>query len=149
MFKIKNIKQNSNIIVNGKNLIYEDTMKIDKDTLESISSLIENKYLSVEPIIVNRVSENDLIKILSVDELSLIKENVKSMIEIFYKFHVNVPIEEEELKKIVWFYKNVSPISTLPSSIKDELDYVEDQEQLIEILINQIYPILLENFYKK
>lgn len=149
MFKIKNIKQNSNIIVSGKNLVYGDTMKVDKDTLESINSLIESQYLSVEPITVNRVVEEDSIKTLSINELQQVKEDVKSMIEIFYKFHTNVPIDNEELRKMIWFYKNVSPISNLSSNIKDDLDLANDQEELIEILINQIYPTLLEDFYKK
>lgn len=144
MYKITNVKKNSNIVVNNKTLKYGDSMVVDEVTLEKIETLITGGMISIENRKVRRV-EVPQVKVNSFENLAT-KED---LIEIFFKFHTNVQLDSVELKKLVWFYKNVSPISLLPNHIISDLDEVRDNEELIEILINHIYPELINQFLNR
>lgn len=141
MYKITNSKENSNLIVNNKTLKYGDSMNIDEETLERIKPLIDNGDIVIEKKKVKRIEISR--PTMRTDEMIEIDNG---LIEVFFKFHTNISLSENELKNLVWFYKNVSPVSSLSENIKSDLDEVKDNEELIEVLINHIYPELIKNF---
>lgn len=135
MIVIKNIS-NYNIVINNKLVKPNECIKIDYNDLESIKNLLDN----------------NLIRIIDKQELVFNNQSYsqkdKDLIEILYKFHINEELTKDELKELCFFFKEISPIRFLPKEIKKYLDNVDNQEHLIEILINQIYPLLISNFYQ-
>lgn len=135
LYKIINTT-NTNLVVNNKTIRLNESLKVDSDTLEQIASLIEDGTIKVEKI-KNKKSE-------------IFNKNDEDLIEVFFKFHTNQKLTQQELNSLVYFHKNIGPISYLPEIIKNDLDEVSSEEELIEILINQIYPALIEEFnFKK
>lgn len=142
MYKVIN-KKNTNLIINNKTLRLDEFTYVDEDTLEKLEKLIEDGSIVVEKKKIKRIEMER--KISKSEEINIQNE----LIEIFFKFHTSMPLNTEELNKLVWFYKNISPISNLPEHLKIDLDEARDNEELIEVLINHIYPELISNFLNR
>lgn len=141
LYEIKNKKHND-ITIGTKTLKYNDTM-IVKD-LEPLKKLIDLNYIEV----IYPVDKN-IINITETRKLSqpFIEDEKKSkLIESFFNFYLNKDISSEDLNLLKWFYKNIGFTNVISQETLILLDGVQNQEELIEILLNNIYPELFDQY---
>lgn len=144
MPKIKNISID-NIIIFNKILVPEDSINITQEQLEEISSLIENNKLRVEISPIKRTE----IKINSLDDEKTnqyldLKEKI---IPALFALQFNQNLVDTQLDDLKWFFKNVGQTSELNNEIKSLIDDVQSDEELIEVLLNHLYPELIKNYF--
>jgi hypothetical protein len=144
---IKNISPNKNDIAIGKdNLKPGCTMRINE--IESLKTLIDVKYIEV---IYPKESKplDVIVKAPEVKEKDFIEDEVKQkLIESFFNFYLVKDVSKENLDILKWFYKNIGFTSNISKNSLDLLDAVNNQEELTEILLNVIYPELLDQYSK-
>lgn len=144
LYEIKNKKHND-ITIGIKTLKYNDTM-IVKD-LEPLKKLIDLNYIEVI-----YPADKNIINTTETQKLSqpFIEDEKKSkLIESFFNFYLNKDISKEDLNLLKWFYKNVGFTSVISQETLILLDGVQNQEELIEVLLNNIYPELLDKYIFK
>ena len=140
---VKNIS-NDNIIIFNKILVPNTTLKITEEQLDEIERLIEDNKLKVEVTTVKRSETPTKVNINNKDFLNL-KER---LIPAFFALHLNQELTKVQLEDLKWFFKNVGPTSSLDYYTKSLMDDVESDEELIEVLLNHLYPELIKNHFK-
>lgn len=143
MKKIKCVVKKHNIIVKDRTLRYDDTMIVDDIFIHEIENLINAGYIIVEELSKQELSTtiNDIQQNTIIPKIQI---NKNELIEIIFKFHTSKELSQDELKKLIWFYTTIHPINHLGDSVKNDMDYINNHEELIEILINQMYPKLID-----
>lgn len=145
---IKNISPNKNNIVIGKETLKPgNTMRINE--IGSLQTLIDIDYIEI---IYPKESKpsNGILEASEVKEKNFIEDEVKQkLIESFFNFYLVKDVSKEDLDILKWFYKNIGFTSNISKNSLDLLDTVNNQEELIEILLNVIYPELLDQHTKR
>lgn len=70
-----------------------------------------------------------------------IKEN---LMEAFFKFYIDKNVSDKDLKLIKWFYQNIGITSKVSTETLDLLENADHYEDLTAVLLNNVYPELLE-----
>jgi hypothetical protein len=74
-----------------------------------------------------------------------VRDNIKqNLVESFFNLYLNKDVSDKELKMLKWFYKNIGFTNKISRETLTLLDEIETGEELIEVLINNIYPELLD-----
>jgi hypothetical protein len=133
---IKNIS-NANIVIEGKVLVPNEILEVDKIDMKKYKKFFESNILKQE--IENVVVDN---KEFNFNDLK------NEIISSLFKLYLNENLDSSNLELLKWFYKNVSITSNIDSKILNLIDDIESSEELIEVLLNHIYPSLLENHFK-
>lgn len=68
------------------------------------------------------------------------------LMEGFFNFYLDKSVSKENLDLLKWFYKNVGFTSKISDETLNLLDEVKEQEELVEVLLNNIYPELLTQY---
>ena len=143
---IRNIS-NSNIVINNKILDPGKSMTVTQEQLEDLQGLINDNKLKVE---VSTVKRSEIkVTILDKDKSKEFEELKERLIPAFFALHLNQGLTLQQLEDLKWFFKNVGPTSTLDFTIKSLLDDVESDEELLEVLLNHLYPELIKNHFNK
>lgn len=116
---IKNIS-NNNININNQILKPFETLNIDN--IDKVKTLLNIGY----------------IKIIKDEEKMLDKDKI---LEAFFNFHLN-KCDDDDLKIVKTFYSEVFPY--INEDIKKQINKTNTTEELIEILLNSFYPILIK-----
>lgn len=140
---IRCIAEKNNIVIGNRTLKFNDEMLVDDITIDGIKGLINAGYIVVE----ESINEPAIVRHSEV-KIKSVPITKEELIEIMFKFHTCSELTQNELKKLMWFYKTIHPINNLDKSVKDDMDNINNHEELIEILINQIYPLLIDNYLK-
>ena len=146
MFLIKNISNNK-IILDSKTLYPNDEYKTSD--LKSLSKAIDLDYIEITKIKDHNdtIYENYLNKNknrLKLVENKFINNDLKDkLVESFFNYHFN-EFNEESIRLIKWFYKQVGFTKDIENEILNLIDDVENYEELTEVLLNNIYPSLLD-----
>lgn len=117
--------------------------------LQSINEWINNGCVTVQKF---NESNNDNHNVNNIDlthtnqvESSFIKNYLyENLIESFFKFYFNQDMQSDDLQIIKWFYKNIGFTSKIKHETLKLIDDVQSKEELIEVLLNNVYPELLE-----
>lgn len=141
---IRNIS-NSNIVINNKILDPGKSMTVTQEQLEDLQGLINDNKLKVEVPTVKRSEIKSTI--LDEDKSKEFEELKERLIPAFFALHLNQGLTQQQLEDLKWFFKNVGPTSTLDFTIKSLLDDVESDEELLEVLLNHLYPELIKNYF--
>lgn len=143
---IRNIS-NSNIVINNKILDPGKSMTVTQEQLEDLQGLINDNKLKVE---VSTVKRSEIkVTILDKDKSKEFEKLKERLIPAFFALHLNQGLTLQQLEDLKWFFKNVGPTSTLDFTIKSLLDDVESDEELLEVLLNHLYPELIKNHFNK
>lgn len=142
---VKNIS-NQNIIIYNKILDPGKTLKITQEQLDEISHLVDNNKLKVEVTTVRRTEA--VVTSLSENENKDFHDLKERLIPAFFALHLNQGLDITQLEDLKWFFKNVGPTSHLDYTAKSLLDDIESEEELIEVLLNHLYPELIKNHFK-
>ena len=143
---IRNIS-NSNIVINNKILDPGKSMTVTQEQLEDLQGLINDNKLKVE---VSTVKRSEIkVTILDKDKSKEFEELKERLIPAFFALHLNQGLTLQQLEDLKWFFKNVGPTSTLDFTIKSLLNDVESDEELLEVLLNHLYPELIKNHFNK
>lgn len=143
---IRNIS-NSNIVINNKILDPGKSMTVTQEQLEDLQGLINDNKLKVE---VPTIKRSEIkVTVLDEDKSKEFEELKERLIPAFFALHLNQGLTLQQLEDLKWFFKNVGPTSTLDFTIKSLLDDVESDEELLEVLLNHLYPELIKNHFNK
>lgn len=135
-----------NLIIFNKILDPNGTANITTDQLDEINHLVENKVLKVEVSTIKRAE----IKNTELDEETKMKylDLKERLIPALFALQFNQQITDIQLEDLIWFYKNIGPTSNIDEETKSLLDDINSDEELIEVLLNHLYPKLIEDHFK-
>lgn len=143
-YKIKNVSRTkNNIVIGSRTLKYNDSMNVNE--IESLQKLIELNMIEViYPI--NIKPSNGTVDVFKKSQ-KFIDNGIKiHLIESFFNYYLSKDISKSDLQLLKWFYKNIGFTSNISKETLDLLDEVQNQEELTEVLLNNIYPELFEQY---
>lgn len=140
MPKLKNIS-NEKINVNGKTLNPGDSVKVNDITPFKKSICIKHLEVIDDEMILNANEYND---IKEQDKEKFIDSNMKNeLIESFFNYHLN-KTTKKDIEILKWFYKKIGFTKDINLEVLNLLDDVNNEEEFTEVLLNNIYPELLD-----
>lgn len=142
---VKNLT-NNNIVIFNKVIEPGKSISLTNEQLDDIENLIETKQLKVEVQPVKRM-ETTLYKLDEKNNQQYLQIKER-LIPAFFALHFNQNLTNEQLNDLIWFFKNVGPTSNLNYDTKSLLDDIQSEEELIEVLLNHLYPELIKNHFK-
>lgn len=125
MHKIRNIS-NQNIIINGTSLSPGKSMKVND--LNKLKNLIKLGSIRIE-----NLAEN---------ESNIQKDEI---IESFFNLYFNKS-NQNDIKNIVFFYQKIGFTKNLNPELLELLNNVDNAEELTCVLLNTIYPALINEY---
>lgn len=132
--KVKDVQDNNDEI-------YKNYIKAN--TIEPVETVVTAQSIEVpiesEPVIPQRT-----ISILEVKDQVLNQAIKENLMEAFFKFFIDRNVTDKDLKLIKWFYQNVGITSKVSAETLDLLENAEHYEDLTAVLLNNVYPELLE-----
>lgn len=152
LYEIKNKRQND-ITIGTKTLKYNDVTIVDD--LEPLQKLIDLNYIEVVNSIHTNISNNTIQPIVNHNIVkspnsiveNFINDKIKMQLsEIFFNFYLHNDISNDDLTLLKWFYKKIGFTHNISQKTLDLIDDVTHQEELIEILLNNIYPELFDQY---
>lgn len=144
MIKIKNISD-ANIIINKKVLLPGDEMELPEDDIEKYKKLFDNKMIEKILPKIKRIEQIEL----NEDQKQEYNELKERLLPAFFSLYLHQNINEQQLEDLKWFYKNVGLTSTVDIITKSLIDDINNDEELIEVLLNHIYPELLKKHFER
>lgn len=147
LYEIKNKKHND-ITIGIKTLKYNDVTIVQD--LAPLQKLIDLNYIEIVNFIdtdkQNASCQNN-IQTLSTPIKDFIDNEKKiKLTEGFFDFYLHKEISKENLDLLKWFYKKIGFTSGISQITLDLIDDINSQEELIEILLNNIYPELFDQY---
>lgn len=139
MFIIKNIS-NDNIVF-GKKTLYPGE-EIPVQNLTFFQTLINLKKIEV----IKEINfENNKTKINN----NYINPNIKkNLIDSLFKLYLHQELSNDDLNVLKQFYKKMGFTRNIKPEILSLLDNVKNSEEFIEILLNNVYPELIDNNFQ-
>ncbi|AEO93423.1 gp163 [Bacillus phage G] len=146
---IKNVS-NNNIIIFNKILEPGKSTNINRVQLDEIEDLINSEQLKIEPRQNKKVEKPKMETAAIVNEIDKEQflEVKERLIPAFFSLHLNESLTKEQLKDLIWFFKNVGPTSQLEDEVKSLMNDVASGEELVEVLLNNLYPELINSYLK-
>lgn len=157
---IRNVTQKDLVLV-GRVLSPYKTMDISTSELLNLHSLINHNMIVVEnfdPLSNQKANaqstdstiNNQEVKTTNKEELDKVKYimNKEKLMEAFFAFYLEKELSKEQLEILKEFYSNVGPTSSVSLKTKTLMNNVNNNEELIEVLLNHIYPEFLKTFQK-
>lgn len=141
MYIIKNIS-NNNIAIDNKILKPGKEMKVlDLDLLQKIIKL---KYITVSPLSEKAVikSESNITKEKS--NIVITNKLAKDLMDSLFKLYLKEELFDKDIDLLKLFYKHIFITSKLNNKVLHLIDGIENSEELIEVLLNNIYPEFLK-----
>lgn len=170
-YTIKNVSTN-NVVIGKISLKPNIEMKVEN--LEPLKKVIDMGYIAVVDVINNnqKIYQNFVKKNTSLSEETVVKaqevitENItkqkvatetiqdvfvknklkKNLIEGFFNYYLTKEISNNDLETLKWFYKNIGFTRNIKQEVLELIDGVSNSEELTEVLLNHIYPELLEQY---
>ena len=155
LYIIKNVSENNIVIGKG---VLKPNKEMRTYNLKPFQKMIDSGYVELE-IVQENVYQKQLNNNQDTSQIeqngnktdiknNFIKENLKqNLIESFFNLYLTKDVSDKDLKLLKWFYKNINYTQGIKSHTLNLLDEVENGEELIEILINHIYPELLDLYF--
>ena len=138
---------NDNIII-GKGIL-KPQKEMETYNLEPYKKLIETgkvtvreDYSASDRIYQNIVNTN---KPNESEKIDFIKENLKqNLMEALFNFYLKNEISEKDLPLLKWFYKEVALTNKVKKETLNLLNFVDNADEFLEVLLNNVYPDLLD-----
>jgi hypothetical protein len=81
---------------------------------------------------------------------TFIKDKLKqNIMEGFFSYYLTKDVSDNDLEMLKWFYKNIGFTSQISQEVLDLIDGASNSEELTEVLLNHVYPELLEQYLSK
>lgn len=143
---VKNLT-NNNIVVFNKILEPYKTINLTQEQLDELNHLVDTNQIKVEIPTIKRqeIEKADL----NEDEKKEILDLKERVMSAFFALHFNQQLSQNQLNDLKWFFKTVGPTSQLDNETKNLIDDVNSDEELIEVLLNHLYPELINNHFIK
>lgn len=126
--KVKDVRDNNEEIYNNYVKTTVSISSIEQPTQEVIIPEINATKLPVMEIKDKFVNDS-------------IRQNI---MEGFFNFYISREVSEKDLKFLKWFYKNIGFTNKVKPITLDLLEDVDNYEDLAAVLLNNVYPELLE-----
>lgn len=123
--KLDNIKTQISIDINSK---IDQILKNEKIYSSELDNIIENKIKEQTKI------EKEQIKKSKIDN--------KDILTSLFHFYIDRDISNQDLDNIKYFLINISEIKNIPDSLKNDINNTQSYEELITVLLNNVYPYL-------
>lgn len=138
-----------NVSITNKVLAPSETIRIDDDKLSELDTLISRGILRIESRS-HRKRTGVTIEGNGVDGVDSYPGEVgERIMEAFFAYHLQRELTESQLNDMIWFYRNVGPTSELNEEVKALLNDVTDVEELVTVLLNHLYPALIQRYLGK
>jgi len=144
VYIIKNVSKD-NIVV-GKISMRPDS-EIQVNDIEPYVKMIKTGYLSVKDISNNSQNNKNLKFIKKQNDITnkfIDNTMKKNVMESFFNFYLSKDVSEKDLEILKWFYTNIGFTKDIKKSTLELLENAEHYEDLAVVLLNNIYPELLE-----
>lgn len=149
LYIIENISNEDITINNG---ILKPTKETTINNIELFIDLIKDKKLKIKSHVIdnNLYIEHDKTIVVPEIPVDFISHNIKQqLMEGFFKLYMNEELNDTELNMLKWFYKDIGLTKDISKSTFDLLENASNKEELIEVLLNNIYSELLDKHFNK
>lgn len=138
---IRNITQKDLVLV-GKVVPPYKTINVSDSELLNLHSMINHNMIVVENF--NPTSSNQQVnhnKEIKEDiDLEEYKKQKQDLMDAFFSLYLDKDLSKKQLETLKQFYIQIGPTSNVSLKTKSLLNEVNNGEELIEVLLNHIYP---------
>jgi len=130
--KLDNIKMQISQDIDSKMDQYFNSERIySSDLNEIISNSIKEQIINAQE---QSKIENEKIEKSKIDN--------KDILTSLFHFYIDRELSEQDLINIKYFLINISEIKNIPDKLKNDINNTQSYEELITVLLNNVYPYL-------
>ena len=136
--KEKKEEESSNI-----NQILSDKLdKINTDINLKIDQIIKDEKIYSSDL--NNIIENKIKEHVQFEKEKIEKSKIdnKDILTSLFHFYIDRNISNQDLDNIKYFLINISEIKNISDSLKNDINNTQSYEELITVLLNNVYPYL-------
>lgn len=124
-------------------IISDKLDKINTDINSKIDQILKDEKIyssELNNIIENKVKEQ--VEKTNIFKIEQSKIDNKDILESLFHFYIDRDISKQDLKNIKYFLINISEIKNIPEELKNDINNAQSYEELITVLLNNVYPYL-------